>query len=183
MSVRGTQRATRNTGIIRAAKNVPCADCGQRYPYYVMDFDHREEKSTNVGWMRGCGRARLEAEIAKCDVVCANCHRERSFGPNAKTPTAGVPYREFQLDAYKRRSSGDNPVRHYGDDSRIGTLDEEPCATCGARCRRMGWLHHPGEYWRMCVASQMDGDGGSGSCRLPTIEDAWKRINAEGVTE
>ncbi len=28
--------------IVREAKSVPCADCGVKYPYYVMDFDHRD---------------------------------------------------------------------------------------------------------------------------------------------
>ena len=26
---------------IKEAKNIPCQDCGVKYPYYVMDFDHR----------------------------------------------------------------------------------------------------------------------------------------------
>lgn len=59
----------------------PCADCGQTYPHYVMDFDHvRGEKMANVSHLaRSHGsRTRLFAEIAKCDLVCANCHRERT---------------------------------------------------------------------------------------------------------
>lgn len=67
--------------IIREAKAVPCADCGQRYPYYVMDFDHREDKVIIVSKLPERGSvAKLLAEIAKCDVVCANCHRERTLG-------------------------------------------------------------------------------------------------------
>jgi hypothetical protein len=34
--------------LIRRAKEKPCADCGLSYPYYVMDFDHREKKEINV---------------------------------------------------------------------------------------------------------------------------------------
>ena len=35
---------------VRAAKNVPCTDCGVRYPHYVMDFDHvRGVKKWNIG--------------------------------------------------------------------------------------------------------------------------------------
>ena len=57
----------------------PCADCGVNYPYYVMDFDHRENKEFNLSKAVGtCGRDKIEQELAKCDVVCANCHRERS---------------------------------------------------------------------------------------------------------
>lgn len=66
--------------IIREAKSVPCMDCEQTYPYYVMDFDHREgvDKIYNIGRMGRRSKKALLAEIAKCDVVCANCHRERT---------------------------------------------------------------------------------------------------------
>jgi len=48
-----------------------------------MDFDHRfpDEKSFNIGRDALAGRCsleQLEREIAKCDVVCANCHRIRT---------------------------------------------------------------------------------------------------------
>lgn len=65
-----------------AAKSVPCADCGGRWPPYVMDFDHIDgtNKLFNVSakMHTGCSVEALRAEIAKCEVVCANCHRERT---------------------------------------------------------------------------------------------------------
>lgn len=63
------------------AKDVPCADCGVRYPFYVMDFDHREgvDKLGNIAHMASLGLDRVKAEVAKCDVVCSNCHRERTY--------------------------------------------------------------------------------------------------------
>ena len=65
------------------AKAHPCVDCGVSYPYYVMDLDHRpgEEKTMNLAvWHKqgAGGMEALNAEIAKCDPVCANCHRERT---------------------------------------------------------------------------------------------------------
>lgn len=66
----------------QSMKQVPCADCGKEYPPYVMDYDHvRGSKVTNVSYLAGFARQRLRDEIEKCDVVCANCHRERTFGP------------------------------------------------------------------------------------------------------
>lgn len=65
------------------AKGVPCLDCGEAYPPFVMDFDHRigVNKLFNISEIvtkRGCTVTMLKAEIAKCDVVCANCHRMRT---------------------------------------------------------------------------------------------------------
>ena len=62
-------------------KSVPCADCGGTFDPICMDFDHKPgvEKRDDVSGII-CGRsdANVAAEIAKCEVVCANCHRLRT---------------------------------------------------------------------------------------------------------
>lgn len=62
-------------------KSLPCVDCNYSFPTYCMDFDHREPSGKCEGVARlFTGRmawSRLIAEIAKCDLVCANCHRIR----------------------------------------------------------------------------------------------------------
>jgi len=65
----------------REIKNRPCADCGVKYPYYVMDFDHREDekKEYELNSIEKMSINVLKREIAKCDVVCSNCHRERTY--------------------------------------------------------------------------------------------------------
>lgn len=76
-----TARRLNTKTIMREAKAVPCMDCGLRYSHWVMDFDHRDpaSKYANVSWLAQTGRmAALKREMAKCDIVCANCHRERS---------------------------------------------------------------------------------------------------------
>jgi hypothetical protein len=62
------------------AKSRPCADRGRQYPYYVMDFDHRNgvTKLFSLHSVHGVTKEAIEREIEKCDVVCANCHRERT---------------------------------------------------------------------------------------------------------
>ena len=63
-------------------KSKPCQDCGGTFPTCCMDFDHREgeKKTGNVGSMFAHHYAKetIAAEIAKCDIVCANCHRIRT---------------------------------------------------------------------------------------------------------
>ena len=63
------------------AKDKPCTDCGERYPYYVMQFDHiNNDKIAEVSHLiRTAGIKRVLAEIEKCEVVCANCHAKRTY--------------------------------------------------------------------------------------------------------
>jgi hypothetical protein len=71
--------ARKTRDLIRQVKSAPCMDCGETYPWYVMDFDHvRGEKSFNIGAAHSRGIRRIRLEIDKCDVVCANCHRLRT---------------------------------------------------------------------------------------------------------
>ena len=71
--------------LLEELKSKPCMDCGMKYPTYVMEFDHRDAstKSFSVGRAddQTSSIRRLLLEIAKCDLVCANCHRERTYGP------------------------------------------------------------------------------------------------------
>jgi hypothetical protein len=55
-------------------------DCGRTFDPYVMDFDHvRGKKAFTIGLAReAVSIARLMEEVAKCDVVCSNCHRLRT---------------------------------------------------------------------------------------------------------
>ena len=56
-----------------------CLDCNKYYPYYVMDFDHLQHKDFNINYLMSTGRiGALKKEIEKCELVCSNCHRERS---------------------------------------------------------------------------------------------------------
>jgi hypothetical protein len=67
--------------IVRDAKNKPCMDCGISYPYWIMQFDHvRGIKTGNLGQMLWrFGIKRILEEISKCEVVCANCHANRTY--------------------------------------------------------------------------------------------------------
>lgn len=71
---------------IAQAKDTPCADCGGRFPTVCMEFDHRDpaEKVFPIGGASQRSRAAVVAEMAKCDVVCSNCHRIRTAGQVAR---------------------------------------------------------------------------------------------------
>lgn len=84
--------------IIAYKKNHPCADCGHTHHFSCMEFDHqkhrgakREAISVLVNNMASLKT--LMAEIEKCDLVCANCHRVRTW-------------KRLQAAKKKRRATG-----------------------------------------------------------------------------
>lgn len=72
--------AVKRDRIYRWKLFVGCTDCGYREHSAALDFDHvRDGKTSNIAKMAGCASMeRLMAEMAKCEVVCANCHRVRT---------------------------------------------------------------------------------------------------------
>lgn len=67
-----------------------CAECGETHPA-CLDFHHRDkrQKTVGVGVLVGSttNMQRILDEIAKCDVLCSNCHRKHHW----KHKTAGRP--------------------------------------------------------------------------------------------
>jgi len=59
-----------------------CMDCGEKYPHWILDFDHKPEFEKTGGpteILHKYGWDKAIKEVEKCDVVCANCHRIRTF--------------------------------------------------------------------------------------------------------
>lgn len=58
-----------------------CHDCKIKYPYYVLQFDHvsgtKVDQLSNM--IRYYPMKDIFEEISKCEIVCANCHAERSY--------------------------------------------------------------------------------------------------------
>lgn len=82
-----TKREKELRKYLNSLKMVPCKDCGRSFHPVCMDFDHRDprEKKSCVSLMpRGVAQGWIKmadfvSEIRKCDVVCSNCHRLRTF--------------------------------------------------------------------------------------------------------
>jgi 5-methylcytosine-specific restriction endonuclease McrA len=56
----------------------PCVDCGEDDPV-VLEFDHLRDKKFSISeGLQGRRWQDVLDEIAKCEVVCANCHRRRT---------------------------------------------------------------------------------------------------------
>lgn len=60
--------------------STPCTDCKISYPYYMMEFDHLRDKKHNLANMfLRSGMKKVIEEVAKCEIVCANCHKKRTY--------------------------------------------------------------------------------------------------------
>lgn len=55
-----------------------CMDCGYNQHHSALEFDHiGTDKEINVCFSKSINQAMKE--IAKCEIVCANCHRIRTY--------------------------------------------------------------------------------------------------------
>lgn|SRR5262245_54003033 len=89
---RNARSYARRRDLVRRMMSRPCTDCGIQYPYYVMDFDHREGEVKEYE-LNCVDRMTIHAilrEIGKCDVVCANCHRQRTWQRRMKKQASGL---------------------------------------------------------------------------------------------
>jgi hypothetical protein len=67
---------------IKIKESTPCTDCSKYYPHYIMEWDHVQgEKKFNIAELavRGPTSSQLLEELAKCELVYANCHATRTF--------------------------------------------------------------------------------------------------------
>jgi hypothetical protein len=68
----------RTEWLIEYFRSHPCVECGEGDPV-VLEFDHLRDKLFDVGNMISDRNwDSILAEIEKCEVVCANCHRRRT---------------------------------------------------------------------------------------------------------
>lgn len=72
----------------------PCVDCGEVDPI-VLEFDHvRGIKKFDISKRDGgCSVSRLLAEIKKCDIRCANCHRRKTMRVLGILPKSHLDWR------------------------------------------------------------------------------------------
>lgn len=76
------QRREARRALIDKLKAVPCKDCNGEFHSAAMHFDHLPgtAKRFNIGERyAGASEIDLLDEIAKCEIVCANCHAVRTY--------------------------------------------------------------------------------------------------------
>ena len=69
-------KETKRDFVNNIKKEAKCK-CGETR-WYVLEFHHRDEKEFSIAkaLMDNLGYDRIKREIDKCDIICANCHKE-----------------------------------------------------------------------------------------------------------
>lgn len=88
-----------NNRTMYAALSAPCVDCHIAWHPLVMTFDHRDraEKKYTISSFRTASPKTFKKELAKCDVVCRNCHQIREYLRDINVLEIG----EFKKSRYK----------------------------------------------------------------------------------
>lgn len=122
------RRAPRQAIVDAIKAESGCVDCGLRPKYsQVLEFDHRpdEVKLFHISDRMTNGTIEdLLAEIAKCDIVCANCHRIRTVEKNQFGDSLGTT-RTRMKQVYKDRLAG---IGHIWDDAAVSAENPPPFA-------------------------------------------------------
>ena len=72
----------RNRDYVRQIKESnPCIDCGEHFHYSQMDFDHLDDKKHSIAKLANSEASikTIKSELTKCELVCSNCHRLRTW--------------------------------------------------------------------------------------------------------
>lgn len=81
-----SKRQIASTFILNIKNKTPCKDCQKIYHPACMEFDHidRKNKKKDISYMVNSGYKldEIKIEVAKCELVCANCHRIRTVKSN-----------------------------------------------------------------------------------------------------
>lgn len=161
---RVTRRQADTVEFLRQLRNRPCADCGGRFLPLQMDFDHRDP-STKQFWLSKAtlkSRDELLAEAAKCDIVCANCHRLRTRRQHRARLAARGP-----SQAKSRRIAQMRETWRYHADL-LDQLRSVPCMDCGGRFAQCAMeFDHRDPSTKVAAVTRM------------ISNSSWKQIKAE----
>lgn len=79
---------------LRSIRDNPCVDCGICLPPEVMQLDHVFAPKTKKFANLASSRVALEAEVAKCELRCPNCHAMRHYHDGSLHGPNGAVYQE-----------------------------------------------------------------------------------------
>jgi hypothetical protein len=127
----------------------PCVDCAESDPQ-ILEFDHLGQKVREISLMaaEGASVQVLQAEIAKCAVVCVNCHRRRT--------ARRANWRRATKDWWKSPPPGDH-LQSRNIAYAYSYLELHPCVDCGCSDLCVLEFDHVGEKAGTVLAMARNG--------------------------
>lgn len=106
----------------------PCESCGEPDPR-VLDFNHLNDKKTEISkGVRYFSPEALQMEMAKCNVLCANCHRVHTLKTMHRGPWRR-PVEELTKPGTRKRA---DMIRTRANTDRVrALLNGKCCVDCG----------------------------------------------------
>jgi hypothetical protein len=138
--LRTAERDAANIEFVKQLKlSLGCADCGYREHAVALDFDHlpgTEKKRDIARSVRGT-RGALLREIAKCEVVCSNCHRIRTWRRNRERVAEAEAEREHRKAATEAKMAARTAENARANSARLAEAwkkrlpEAHICTICG----------------------------------------------------
>lgn len=175
--------------VLQYLREHPCARCGETDPV-VLEFNHLEPqaKLANVSEMiqEGVSKSRLAAEIAKCEVLCANCHQRHTISARRA---------HYKIVASTRGPSWRLAANRRNGGYVLKRLSTASCVDCGltdplvlqfdhrageVKVKDIGWFISSGSALRHLAAELLKCDVRCANChrRRTAIERGWFRALA-----
>jgi hypothetical protein len=170
------KRAAATEWLRKIKRKMGCAHCGIKDPR-VLDFHHhnRAEKSHNISDMvvRGFPEEAIRAELAKCTLLCANCHRlEHRRKPTRRNALVRVPVSGCRKRHTPRLCRHKTSGRAYVTDPL--TRQEVYFGPWGSRAARQGYEVWLGTLRRTAARCPL---------RLPTVPQCLRPAERQALCE
>lgn len=78
-----------------------CVMCGWDKYIWALDFHHKDDKHFNISKKQNISWEKMKSEMQKCELLCANCHREKHCTKNDSVFLKYVFDYEGPLDLWK----------------------------------------------------------------------------------
>lgn len=167
---KATSRAKRRKLVADYLSTHPCVDCGET-DLVVLDFDHRNPKdklSSVSSLVYGCKAfSVIVAEMNKCDIRCANCHRKRHVREDKNSAFISIS-EKIEISDESRNKIRQSKLGKLRDEE---TKDKISKSLIGNHCRKINDLTgqifgqltvlRMGEKKQMFDPKRRNGNGGT----------------------
>ncbi|AEN06896.1 homing endonuclease associated repeat-containing protein [Halolamina sp.] len=169
-----------------------CVDCGETNPA-TLDYHHQDagEKDMKISQLMstGCSKAGIREEMAKCAVLCANCHRIAHKSPQGDSAEIELRRRPFRL--VEREIEGTRLTAAQRKRAWVRTYkSRRGCSNCGHRNPEALDLHHVDSRTKTKPVSRFVSDGCSVQRLIREMElcevicaNCHRQLHANGADE